>query len=319
MDPITQGALGASCAQLLLHKWDKRNAWLVGGLAGMAADLDVLIYSPQDPMLGAFYHRHFSHSLLFIPLGALLVATLLALFKRFRNPWWLTLLAALIGYATHGLLDACTNYGTVLFWPFSERRIYWDLISIIDPFFTLPLVLGVAWTVIHDTRAGVILGLTLAGLFLLFNLVQHQRALEAAQIYLNNQPNKVSKLRVYPKVASSTAWRGVARLNKHLLIMDIITPLSEQAKVTYSANYPLFLPADLPTYVKKSSSLLRDFTIFNWFSDGYLIPVTQQPLTLADGRYLMDDNLRLALWGIRFLPNRPHVVGLNFIYLEAKQ
>ncbi|WP_019218287.1 metal-dependent hydrolase [Legionella tunisiensis] len=75
-------------------------------------------------------------------------------------------MAALIGYATHGLLDACTNYGTVLFWPFSERRVYWDLISIIDPFFTVPLVLGVAWTVIHDTRVGVILGLTLAGLVL---------------------------------------------------------------------------------------------------------------------------------------------------------
>ncbi|WP_019218286.1 metal-dependent hydrolase [Legionella tunisiensis] len=83
MDPITQGALGASCAQLLLHKCDKRNAWLVGALAGMAADLDILIYSPQDPMLSALYHRHFTHSLSFIPLGGLLVAAFLALLNVF--------------------------------------------------------------------------------------------------------------------------------------------------------------------------------------------------------------------------------------------
>lgn len=319
MDPITQGALGASCAQLLLHKWDKRNAWLVGALAGMAADLDVLIYSPQNPMLGALYHRHFTHALSFIPLGGLLVAAFLALFKRFRNCWWLTLAAALIGYATHGLLDACTNYGTLLFWPFSERRIYWDLISIIDPFFTVPLILGVAWTVIHDTRAGVMFGLILAGLVLLFNFVQHQRALEAAKIYLKSQPAKMANLRVYPKVASSTAWRGIVRLNKKLLIMNIATPLNQQSKVTSSVSYPLFLPEDLPAYVKKSASQLRDFTIFSWFTDGYLIPVSQQPLTIADGRYLMDDNLRLALWGIRFLPRHPHVIALNYIYLETKQ
>ncbi|WP_019218288.1 hypothetical protein [Legionella tunisiensis] len=101
--------------------------------------------------------------------------------------------------------------------------------------------------------------------------------------------------------------------------MDIATPLNKESQVIYSAHYPLFFPADLPDYVKHSSSQLRDFTIFDWFADGYLIPVTWQPLTIADGRYLMDDNLSLALWGIRFLPNRPHVVALNFIELETKQ
>ncbi|BCA96027.1 hypothetical protein TUM19329_23880 [Legionella antarctica] len=156
MDFITQGVVGAASAQAFLHNQDKHNAWLVGALAGMAADLDVLIQSADDPMLFFLYHRHFTHSLLFIPVGTIVITLILLLFERFRKNWRLTLLAALIGYATHGLLDACTAYGTVLFWPFSDERVSWDIISIIDPFITIPLFLGVVWTYTFNKKKGVI-------------------------------------------------------------------------------------------------------------------------------------------------------------------
>ena len=116
-----------------------------GGLAGMAADLDILINSSHDPMLILLYHRYFTHSLLFIPLGGLLVTLGLMLFKRFRAHWRLTYLAALIGYATHGILDAFTSYDTVLYWPFTNMRVSWDIISIIDPFITIPLILSIVF------------------------------------------------------------------------------------------------------------------------------------------------------------------------------
>ncbi|MDB2316436.1 metal-dependent hydrolase, partial [Luminiphilus sp.] len=41
---------------------------------------------------------------------------------RYQQVW----LVALVGYATHGLLDACTTYGTMLLWPFSDARIAWS-------------------------------------------------------------------------------------------------------------------------------------------------------------------------------------------------
>ena len=40
-----------------------------------------------------------------------------------------------LGILTHGFLDACTSYGTSLFWPFSSTRVSWNVISIVDPFF----------------------------------------------------------------------------------------------------------------------------------------------------------------------------------------
>ena len=50
-------------------------------------------------------------------------------------------IASFLGYATHGLLDACTSYGTLLFWPFSNERVTWNNISIVDPIFTIPVLI----------------------------------------------------------------------------------------------------------------------------------------------------------------------------------
>ena len=144
MDPISQGAIGAAFAQSTSRREQLVTAAWFGALAGMAPDLDVFIQSPTDPLLFLEFHRHFTHALIFIPVGALIVT--LALFKLIRHPLTFkqAYLASLIGYATHGLLDACTSYGTMLLWPISQERFAFNLISIVDPLFTLPVMLLVA-------------------------------------------------------------------------------------------------------------------------------------------------------------------------------
>jgi inner membrane protein len=146
MDPLTQGVLGAALPQATAARGRfAASAGLLGFLGGMAADLDVLIRSSSDPLLFLEYHRQFTHSLVFIPAGGLLCALILhgVLGRRrglkFRQSW----LFCTLGYATHALLDACTTYGTMLFWPFSDARIAWNTISIIDPLFTVPLLVAV--------------------------------------------------------------------------------------------------------------------------------------------------------------------------------
>ena len=74
MDPVTQGVLGASVGQAASRASDLRAAAVLAALSGMAPDLDVLIRSDVDPLLFLEYHRHFTHSLVFIPFGALLCA-----------------------------------------------------------------------------------------------------------------------------------------------------------------------------------------------------------------------------------------------------
>lgn len=307
MDPITHAVLGASCSQVLLHKYDKHNAWLVGGLAAMAPDLDVFIRSADNPMLSLLFHRQFTHSLLFIPVGALIVSLVLLLFKRFRPHWQYTFLAALIGYSTHGLLDACTSYGTLLFWPFSNRRISWDIVSIIDPFVTIPLCLGLVGAIVFKKRRAIIIAFLFVGAFFLFNIEQHHKAITEIDRELTTLRIKPAKVRVFPKLGSSIQWRGIALDNQQLYIIDVSIPLFKKPNTQLIKIYPHFTARDLPEYVKKSPTLFNDFTLFNWFSDGFLFEVKRDPLLLSDGRFLVDEHAELPLWSIQFLSTQKHV------------
>ncbi|MBK9705794.1 MAG: metal-dependent hydrolase [Acidobacteria bacterium] len=143
MDPITQGILGAAASQSIMKRRLPKGAGWIGAVGGVAADLDVLIHSASDPTIGWLYHRHFTHSLAFIPVGGFLAALPFLFLTRFKNHRRDVILSSIIGYATHGLLDAFTNYGTQLFWPFSNHRVAWDWIGIVDPIYTLILLVGV--------------------------------------------------------------------------------------------------------------------------------------------------------------------------------
>ena len=92
------------------------------------------------------FHRQFTHSLVFIPVGALLVfLALRAVANRIKIRGLATVRRTwpVDGLCHHGLLDSCTSYGTQLFWPFSDARVAWDTMSIVDPLFTIPLLVFV--------------------------------------------------------------------------------------------------------------------------------------------------------------------------------
>ena len=110
MDPISQGTVGAAFAQSTANKKNILRIGIIGFLAGLAPDLDVLIRSSNDPILFLEYHRQFSHSLFFIPFGSLIVALLIYPLVKGSMSFKTVYVASFLGYATHGLLDACTSY-----------------------------------------------------------------------------------------------------------------------------------------------------------------------------------------------------------------
>lgn len=52
--------------------------------------------------------------------------------------WYLFFFLALL---THTLLDCFTTYGTQLFLPFTNARVAWDTVHVVDPFYTLPFMI----------------------------------------------------------------------------------------------------------------------------------------------------------------------------------
>lgn len=144
MDSITQAVLGAGIQGALLgRRQGLRKALLSGAILGTLPDLDVFI-DYGDPISGMIHHRGFSHSLFVLTAGA---AGLTAVVRRWLpSPdygalrLFITLWLVLI---THPLLDALTAYGTQLFWPLRPTPTSWSSLFIIDPLFTLPLVVAV--------------------------------------------------------------------------------------------------------------------------------------------------------------------------------
>ena len=177
MDPFTQGVVGAAFGQLKGSAQTLAKAAIIGALAGMAADLDILIRSSEDPLLALQFHRHFSHSLLFIPIGALL-CTVFFHYAFAHRRWGFsfnqTYSWSLIGYATHALLDGCTSYGTQLLWPLSNHRFAWDFIAVIDPAFTLPAFILVLTAAIKKQRRWALMAIGWMALYMALASWQHR-------------------------------------------------------------------------------------------------------------------------------------------------
>ena len=142
MDSLTQIALGAAVGEAVLGRRVGRKAALWGAVCGTLPDLDVLV-PMVDPVASFTYHRSFSHSLIMMALATPLIVWLI----RKIHPGdashlkgWTVLVYLTL--ATHALLDSCTIYGTQIFWPLTELPMTWGSLFIIDPVYTVPLLVG---------------------------------------------------------------------------------------------------------------------------------------------------------------------------------
>ena len=143
MDSLTQLTFGAACGGAILGKKVGRKAFMWGAILGTLPDLDVFI--PLDSPVDDFvYHRGFSHSLFLLTALSPVFAWLIRKFHRDTKPlfnkWMLLTFVVLNGSV---LLDLFTIYGTQIFWPFDTTPHAVPALFIIDPLFTLPILIGV--------------------------------------------------------------------------------------------------------------------------------------------------------------------------------
>lgn len=222
MDPVTQGLLGAaaSCAGVGRRAPERvrPKLWWLGALGGMAADLDILIRAPADPMVALTFHRHFTHSISFIPFGGLLVALPFAMRAPADERKWIAA-ATTLGYATHALLDAFTSYGTLLWWPFSQTRVAWNTISIIDPIYTGLLLIGVWMARRRLTGGPAALALLASSSYMAFCGIVRAEVQQAQARVLEAEGIVADARFTFPLLLANTRWRGLTvegdRLHAH--------------------------------------------------------------------------------------------------------
>ena len=224
MDSITQATLGAALGQAILGNKIGGKAAVIGAVIATIPDLDVVLLPLFDHLQRISIHRGFSHSIVFSLLGAFLIAFFLSkikwtsqfTLKRLILFTWLVLF-------THILLDAFTTYGTQLFLPFSDYRVSFDSINIVDPFYTAPLLLGVITTIYiqqkKSTRnAANNFGIILSSLYLLFTLGHKKLVTTSIKSQLASQNIPYSSIKTIPVGVGNVNWYGVAKSEETLYI-----------------------------------------------------------------------------------------------------
>lgn len=143
MDSVTQFVLGASVGEAVLGKKVGNKAIIWGGIGGTIPDLDVFLNPFYDEVTSLIIHRGISHSLFFPIVAAPIIGYFVSKIhsKSGSLSGWIHLFFWTI--FTHPLLDLFTGYGTGLFTPFLDYRFQLDTIFIIDPGYTLPLLLAI--------------------------------------------------------------------------------------------------------------------------------------------------------------------------------
>ena len=215
MDSVTQIALGAAVGEATLGSKVGSRAMLWGAICGTLPDLDVFV-PLGDAVRDFTYHRSASHSLIVLailsPLMVWLILKVHPQTSQYRYRW---LALVYLVFATHALLDSFTVYGTQIFWPIDDTPMTWSTIFIIDPVYTMPLLIGVTAALVMSRNRPMghrlnWAGLALSTAYLAWTVGAKLHVEHIARESLAEQGIAYEHLLTVPAPLNSVLWRVLA-------------------------------------------------------------------------------------------------------------
>ncbi len=304
MDIVTHALLGAVAARSFSQHQHRRAATIIGAIAALLPDLDVLIRSSSDVLMTLTYHRHFTHSLLFAPLAALVAS--LFLWPLFRRHLSNTRLYgyALTGYISACLLDVCTSYGTYLLWPLVDKPLSLNIIAVIDPVFSLFLILALSLAAYLKQPTWCWFGLACAIAYLAMGSLQHQRAYQAAETLAEQRGVTPGRIIIKPTLANILLWRAVTVEGDVVWADAIRVGLSDKPKAYMGSSTTLIDPTEWNN-LPPNSRAYQDLNRFYRLADHMLVTHPRHSHVVGDLRYAMLPDSVEPMWGIRIDPDNP--------------
>ena len=260
MDSITQAALGAAIVEATLGRYIGRKGMLLGAAVATIPDLDIVFYLFYDKFEMLSIHRGFSHSIVFSIIGSILVSAILnrvGFTKKIPfNRLWLFSWLALF---THIILDAFTAYGTQLFLPFSDCRFGLDSINVVDPVYTISLLLGLLGSILFKKKKFNTIGMIVSTGYLIGTLAVKGIIDDRLEKDLADQQIEYNDFLTMPVGSASLNWFGLAKDDENL----------------YLKKYSLYKENDIDfhsfkindRYLNKLSSEQKEEMI--WFAKGF--------------------------------------------------
>lgn len=214
LDSVTQAALGAAVGVAVMQR--KQPLWksaLLGATLGTLPDLDVLI-DKGGPIRNIVLHRAETHAIFWQSLAAPVFAAGLVWVTRTRIDLLRWTLMVWLVFVTHALCDAMTVYGTRLGLPFTDYPFGLNNLFIIDPLYTLPLLMGLTFALmlrkpsrLHWNTAG----LAISSAYAVWALAAQLHVTQLALSSLEAQGASRQQVLVSPTPFNTLLWRIVVR------------------------------------------------------------------------------------------------------------
>ncbi len=219
MDSLSQALLGATTFALVKDKEIGKKSLLIGAIAGTIPDLDVFLSPFFNDVAFLSVHRSVSHSVvLALVLSLILGAIFHRVYKKEQSQikW---MFAFFLSIMTHSILDWFTTYGTKLLSPFSSHLFSTNNIHVIEPIYTMILLIGVVVLLIkNSTSSGRkrILNLTIiiSTLYMSWTFVSKGIANHHFVKALQRENIDYEKLMVTPTPLNSILWHGIAKTSE---------------------------------------------------------------------------------------------------------
>ncbi|HEY3498096.1 MAG TPA: metal-dependent hydrolase [Polyangiaceae bacterium] len=280
MDTLTHGLLGLAVGALRRPDADRTAVFVACALAAEIPDLDYLWPAGDSVLHSLKAHRGLSHALLAAPLVALVSTALTKLVFR-RAPALSIFLWSLPAVLfAHLLADAWTGWGTRLALPFSEARVTLDWMMVVDPLFTLPLLVGALWGIRKRTliRRALLTGAAVSSVYLVARVAIRAELTSRVQAAYPS----AEAVQVFPSWLGPAHWRYVAVASDRFAAGDVSLFAAPQER----AGHPRARES-VPSAFARSNATVREALAWARFPI-----VNERPrapsgveLTIADLRY----------------------------------
>ena len=281
MDSITQAALGAAVGTAVMGR--TRPVWqaaLAGAVIGTLPDLDVFI-DEGDPIRNMVLHRAETHAFFWQFLIAPFFAGILAFLTRTRAlfvRWWILVV---LGLFTHSTLDAMTVYGTQLALPFSDHLFGLGSLFIIDPLYTLPLLLGLLMALLlrePRRRRWNAAGLMISTAYALWSVGAQAYVLDTAKTAPEARGLITDRILVTPTPFNTLLWRVVLLHDDYYqeAFYSLFDPFVESGRTLRFEKFTRRDDLDHRTAGFDDADLIRDFSkgFYALSDDGRHIRIT---------------------------------------------
>lgn len=287
MDSITQAVLGAAIGEAALGKKIGNRAIIWGALVGTIPDLDIIFLPLLDNAQDLAFHRGSSHSLLIMIIASLGLAKPLSnLWKNEKVTPMRAGMFILINWFTHVLIDCFTVYGTSVLWPFSDARIGFNNLFIIDPFYTIPLIVSLIWLAFYRNKKDLakrtrILnwGLGISSAYVIFSFAMKFYASSSFDADLARRNIEYNRRFEAPTAFNTLLWRSVLDRDEEIWV-GYRSVLESPSKPIRWTVYPKQKEVLAPFANE------REVQTLVWFSQGWWIARPHaQGIWIADMRF----------------------------------